>query len=57
MGKETELTHEQIEGIKQHEAERMAIIERVLAKHKERKQSEIDARKLKKRGTKKGLTD
>jgi len=48
-----ELTEEQIEGIKQHEAERMAIIERVLAKHKERKQSEIDARKLKKRGTKK----
>jgi len=53
MGKETKLTPEQIEGIKQHEAERMAIIERVLAKHKERKQSEIDARKLKKRGTKK----
>lgn len=53
MGKEKELTPEQIEGLKQHEAERNARIERVLAKEQERKQIEIDARKSKKRGAKK----
>lgn len=50
MGKDTELTPEQIEVIKQYEADRKAAIERVLAKEQERKQSELDIRKSKKRG-------
>lgn len=53
MGKEKQLTPEQIEGLKQYEAERKERIERVLTKEQERKQFEIDIRKSKKRGTKK----
>ena len=53
MGKDTELSPEQKEGLKQYEKERQEIISRVLAKDNERKQAEILLRASKKRGVKK----
>ena len=47
-----DITPEQVEGLKKHEAERQARIKRVLQKEAERKKAEIDKRKDKKRGKK-----